>query len=172
MRRTMSPPSSPDTSSPHEALYARVNARPVSKGPESPSTWSLTPPTPVRSTLASINIVEACTSSLVITSALGSAVTISLPYMGKDLGIRKGDLQWILSAYSVSSVSIMQYFLTELGLSYAQACFLLLCGRLADLYGRKFVWLVGYLITGTCGLSAPFARCMSDATLHHFLPSF
>ncbi|KAN0121010.1 efflux transporter [Russula decolorans] len=76
-----------------------------------------------------------------ITSALGSAVTISLPYMGKDLNIRKGDLQWILSAYSISS-----------------ACFLLLCGRLADIYGRKFVWVIGYLITGIFGLSASFAR--------------
>ena len=41
-----------------------------------------------------------------ITSALGSAVTISLPYVGKDLNIRKDDLQWILSAYSISSVSV------------------------------------------------------------------
>jgi hypothetical protein len=64
---------------------------------------------------------------------------------------------------------IMQHCLTELDLPYAQACFLLLCGRLADLYGRKFVWLIGYLITGTCGLSASFARCMSDSTLPHFL---
>ena len=42
-----------------------------------------------------------------ITSALGSAVTISLPYVGKDLNIRKDDLQWILSAYSISSVSVL-----------------------------------------------------------------
>ena len=42
-----------------------------------------------------------------ITSALGSAVTISLPYVGKDLNIQKDDLQWILSAYSISSVSVL-----------------------------------------------------------------
>ncbi|KAI0287841.1 efflux transporter [Russula brevipes] len=90
------------------------------------------PQIPVRSTLASINIVAACTSSLMITSALGSAVTISLPY---------DDLQWIISAYSISS-----------------ACLLLLCGRLADLYGRKLVWLIGYSITGTGGLIACFAK--------------
>jgi len=39
-----------------------------------------------------------------ITSALGSAVTISLPYVGEDLHIQKESLQWILSAYSISSV--------------------------------------------------------------------
>ena len=64
---------------------------------------------PVRSTLASINIVAACTSSLMITSALGSAFTISLPYVGEDLNIQKQDLQWILSAYSTTSVRIFMH---------------------------------------------------------------
>jgi MFS family permease len=58
-----------------------------------------------------------------------------------------------------------QHCPTGIDLTYAQACFLLLCGRLAELYKRKFVWIIGYLITGTCGLIASFARCMSDPTL-------
>jgi MFS family permease len=41
----------------------------------------------------------------------------------------------------------------------AQACFLLLCGRLADLYGRKLVWLIGYLILVVFGIGAGFAQC-------------
>ncbi len=175
MRHTISPPGSPNTLSPRKTLCARVRARPVPKGPENPPTWPLTPQAPVRSALASINIVMACTSSLMITSALGSAVTISLPYVGKDLNIQKGDLQWVLSAYSISSVSILCSTASQrFGLphSYAQACFLLLCGRLADLYGCKLVWLIGYLITGTCGLSASFVRCMSDSTLQCFLSLF
>jgi hypothetical protein len=111
----MSPLSPPGTLSLGDSLYTSAKVCSVPKGPER-STWgekaqdseppSLTPQAPVRSALKSINIVVACTSSLMITSALGSAVTISLPYMGKDLNIRKGDLQWILSAYSISSVSI------------------------------------------------------------------
>ncbi|KAH9967497.1 efflux transporter [Russula dissimulans] len=76
-----------------------------------------------------------------ITTGLGSALTISLPYAGDDLHIPKNDLQWILSAYSISS-----------------ACLLLPCGRLADLYGRKRVWIIGYLITGGFGLAACFVR--------------
>jgi hypothetical protein len=105
-----------DALSPRESLYASVKVRPISKGTERPVAWggeaqdrhrpSLTPQSPVRSAVASINIVVACTSSLMITSAFGSAVTISLPYVGKDLNIQKEDLQWILSAYSISSVSI------------------------------------------------------------------
>jgi hypothetical protein len=52
-----------------------------------------------------------------ITSALGSAVTISLPYIEKDLDIQKGDLQWVLSAYSISSVSILRNTVSQ-GLPY------------------------------------------------------
>ena len=112
----MSPPGAHDAFSLPKFLYARVKVRTASEGTERPIAWggkaqgrqlpSLTPQAPVRSTLASISIVAACTSSLMITSALGSAVTISLPYVGKDLNIQKDDLQWILSAYSISSVSI------------------------------------------------------------------
>lgn len=177
----MPPLSPPNALSPGDSLYTGMKVCSAFDGPERP-TWSkkaqdserpsLTPQVPVRSALASINIVVACTSSLMLTSALGSAATISLPYMGKDLSIREGDLQWILSAYSISSVSILCNNALPSFANLTQACFLLLCGRLADLYGRKFVWLIGYLITGTFGLSACFARCMSDSTLHYFLSFF
>ena len=110
----MSPPSSVDALPPRESPDASAKVCLIPKGIERPVAWdgtvqepSLIPQAPVRSTLASINIVVACTSSLMITSALGSAVTISLPYVGKDLNIRKDDLQWILSAYSISSVSVL-----------------------------------------------------------------
>ena len=123
----MSPTRSPALLSLADSLDAGtgIKLRPISKGDESPEMWdktqdrqnvSPTPQAPVRSTLASINIVAACTSSLMITSALGSAVTISLPYVGEDLHIQKESLQWILSAYSISSVrgSCNNVF-TELG---------------------------------------------------------
>ncbi|KAI0251756.1 efflux transporter [Lactifluus subvellereus] len=77
---------------------------------------------------------------MTINIALGSAIAISLPYAGKDLHIQKVDLQWIVNAYSIGS-----------------ACFLLPCGRLADLYGRKLVWLVGYLTLAVFGLGSGFA---------------
>ena len=124
----MPPTRSPATLSLADSLDigTGIKLRPISKGNESPETWdkttqdrqslSPTPQAPVRSTLASINIVAACTSSLMITSALGSAVTISLPYIGQDLRIQKENLQWILSAYSISSVrSSYDNVFTELG---------------------------------------------------------
>ena len=59
---------------------------------------------------------------------------------------------------------IMRHCVTELRLHCVQACFLLLCGRLADLYGRKLLWIIGYFITGVCGLSSCLAQCASDST--------
>ena len=37
-----------------------------------------------------------------------------------------------------------------------QGCFLLLFGRIADLYGRKKVFLIGTAITGICSLVSGF----------------
>ncbi|KAH9031335.1 efflux transporter [Lactarius pseudohatsudake] len=98
-------------------------------------------PAPTRSTVASVCIVAACTSSLMMSTALGPPVSVLLPYASEDLHIQKENLQWIVSAYSISS-----------------ACFLLLCGRLADLYGRKRVWLAGYLILAVFTVGAGFAQ--------------
>ncbi|KAI9464423.1 MFS general substrate transporter [Lactarius psammicola] len=131
---------------------------PVSPGAQSPTAWDgkpeadrrflspppasqLEPPASTRSTFASICIVAACTSAQLTSIGLGPAYAISVPYVGKDLHIQKENLQWILNAYSISS-----------------ACFLLLCGRLADLYGRRRVWLIGYLILIAFGIGSGFAQ--------------
>ncbi|KDN43708.1 hypothetical protein RSAG8_05898, partial [Rhizoctonia solani AG-8 WAC10335] len=56
----------------------------------------------------------------------GASISIALPDIGKDLGISQADLQWLITSYSLTS-----------------GCFLLLFGRLADLFGRKKVFLIG-----------------------------
>ncbi|KAI9433575.1 efflux transporter [Lactarius indigo] len=127
---------------------------PVSQSIKSPTAWdgkaevdrrspspSLAPATSTRSTFASICIVAACTGAQMTSIGLGPAYAISVPYVGKDLHIQKENLQWILNAYSISS-----------------ACFLLLFGRLADLYGRKRVWLIGYSILVVFGIGSGFAQ--------------
>ena len=63
------------------------------------------PPASTRSTFASICIVAACTSAQVMSIGLGPAYAMSVPYAGKDLHIQKENLQWILNAYSISSVN-------------------------------------------------------------------
>lgn len=54
------------------------------------------------------------------------AIVVCLPSMSTDLNIAPSDQQWLISAYSL-----------------AFGCFLLLFGRLSDLYGHKYVFLAG-----------------------------
>jgi MFS family permease len=131
-----------------------------------PDSLSPEPPAPTRSTFASVCIVAACTSCLMMSIALGASVSILLPYTGKDLHIPKENLQWILNAYSISSVSTCNGIVRKSSpLPFSQACFLLLCGRLADLYGRRRVWLAGYFILAVFSLGAGFAQCMCSSVL-------
>ncbi|KAL8317583.1 hypothetical protein RB597_001132 [Gaeumannomyces tritici] len=54
------------------------------------------------------------------------AAVIILPLIGRDLGIPDARLQWVVSSYALSF-----------------GCFLLLWGRIADLYGKKRVFVLG-----------------------------
>jgi EmrB/QacA subfamily drug resistance transporter len=64
-----------------------------------------------------------------------TVVNIALPSAQKDLGFSDGNRQWIVTAYSLAFGSL-----------------LLLGGRLADLIGRKIVFLTG--VVGFAGASA------------------
>ena len=67
-------------------------------------------------------------------------VNVALPSIKIDLGFSQGDLQWVISAYSL-----------------VFGGFLLLGGRLADLLGRRRVFMVGLVIFSVgsllCGLA-------------------
>lgn len=67
-------------------------------------------------------------------------MSISLPTIGKELNTDPSLLKWVSSAYPLSS-----------------GCLLLVCGRLADLYGRKKAYLVGTVMVAAftvgCGFS-------------------
>ncbi|KZV97649.1 MFS general substrate transporter, partial [Exidia glandulosa HHB12029] len=79
-----------------------------------------------RSMLNAVLIVVACTASIIIGNGSLTMMSISLPIIAADLNIPQARLQWLVSAYSLSA-----------------GCFLLLLGRVADLYGRKRVFLSG-----------------------------
>ncbi|KZO95313.1 MFS general substrate transporter [Calocera viscosa TUFC12733] len=84
-------------------------------------------------------IVSSCLAMLLNITGI-STVSVALPTIGRDLSIPSSSLQWIVTSYALTS-----------------GCLLLLFGRLADLYGRKLVficgsvWLVGW--TMACGFS-------------------
>ncbi|KAA1469023.1 efflux transporter [Dentipellis sp. KUC8613] len=91
--------------------------------------------------LKSVAIIATCTSAMIINNANATAIAVLLPAAGRNLDIPSYNLQWIISAYSLSS-----------------GCFLILFGRIADLYGRKKVLIFGYIIMAAFALGCGFAQ--------------
>ncbi|MEU9177096.1 MFS transporter [Streptomyces sp. NPDC048550] len=69
-----------------------------------------------------------------------SVLNVALPALGKDLGLSQSALQWAVTAFALPSGG-----------------FLLLFGRIADLYGRKKLFLIGLALFGTASLLATLA---------------
>ncbi len=69
-----------------------------------------------------------------------SIVNVALPSMQKDLGFSTQNLQWVVSAYSLTLGG-----------------FLLLGGRLADLYGRRLLFILGLALFSLASLAGGLA---------------
>src|SRR5687767_14859122 len=71
---------------------------------------------------------------------------IALPYIGKDLDIAQGNLQWIVTGYALAFGGL-----------------LLLGGRLGDLYGRRRVFMIGLVVFAVASFLGGIAQ--SEAIL-------
>ncbi|WP_369236907.1 MFS transporter [Streptomyces sp. R21] len=69
-----------------------------------------------------------------------SVLNVALPVLGQDLGMSQSGLQWAVTAFALPSGG-----------------FLLLFGRIGDLYGRRRLFLTGLALFGTASLLATFA---------------
>ncbi|KAG2031738.1 major facilitator superfamily domain-containing protein [Suillus americanus] len=94
-----------------------------------------------RSLWRSIFIIVTCTAAMVVNTANTSSVSISLPTIERDLNITEVQLQWLVSAYSLSSGCLLMFF-----------------GRLADIYGRKKAFMIGTLCQVAFSLGSGFAQ--------------
>ncbi|KAI1790080.1 efflux transporter [Ganoderma leucocontextum] len=94
-----------------------------------------------RSMAKDIVLIGTVTLAMILNIANMTAVSISLPTIGSDLNIIESMLQWIVSAYSLSS-----------------GCLLSFLGRLADLFGRKLTFILGCAWMGIFGLGCGFAQ--------------
>ncbi|EJF56000.1 efflux transporter [Dichomitus squalens LYAD-421 SS1] len=94
-----------------------------------------------RSMSKDIILIATVTLAMLLNTANLGAAAISLPTIGRDLNISEAKLQWIISAYSLSS-----------------GCLLLFLGRLADLFGRKIVFIGGCACMAIFGLGCGFAQ--------------
>src|SRR3954470_7036199 len=84
-----------------------------------------------------------------------SIVNVALPSIGKDLDFSRENLQWVISAYAI-----------------AYGGFLLLCGRAADLLGRRRVFMTGLtvftLASLVCGLSTSEGMLIASRAVQGF----
>jgi len=94
-----------------------------------------------RSTLSAILLVATCTLPMILNTASSQSASIALPTIGRELNIVEYKLQWIISAFGLSS-----------------GCLLLLFGRLADLYGRKLMFLTGCAVISIFSLAVGFSQ--------------
>ncbi|KAF9456823.1 major facilitator superfamily-domain-containing protein [Collybia nuda] len=94
-----------------------------------------------KSTMKSIVLVLTCTFAMIVKNANSTTVSISLSTIGKELDIQEVQLQWLVSAYPLSS-----------------GCLLLFFGRLADLYGKKKAFLLGSFISAVFTLACGFVK--------------
>lgn len=84
------------------------------------------PDYPPVSTMRAFGIIACATAAMSLSGAGAMSLSIALPQIMADLSIPESQLQWISSAFALTN-----------------GCFLLLAGRLADVYGRKWCFVVG-----------------------------
>ncbi|KAF5347064.1 hypothetical protein D9758_011652 [Tetrapyrgos nigripes] len=94
-----------------------------------------------RSTAKSVLLVATCTLALMVHTSNNIAISITLPVIQRALNVPQVQLQWLVSAYALSS-----------------GCLLLVFGRVADIYGRKKVFIFGSSWLTVFTLGCAFAQ--------------
>ncbi|KAK0207566.1 putative efflux transporter [Armillaria fumosa] len=94
-----------------------------------------------RTTVKSLSIVLVCMMAHIVNSSNTSAVSVSLPTIGKELNVPEERLHWIAASGPLTT-----------------SCFLMMFGRICDLYGRKKPFLLGSLWMAVFTLSLSFAK--------------
>lgn len=92
-----------------------------------------------------IGIIVACTLTMMNNMGNGPSFTVTLPDLAKDLNITAANIQWVISAYSLTAVCILFPsqsttfpFASSTGV-HARG----VCGF--DLSVKNFIWIVSFL---------------------------
>ncbi|GAV38408.1 MFS transporter [Streptomyces acidiscabies] len=97
------------------------------------------PGTPRLSTRDRLVLTVLCAAQFMVALDF-SVLNVALPVLGADLGMSRSTLQWAVTAFALPSGG-----------------FLLLFGRVGDLYGRRRLFLSGLALFGAASLLATFA---------------
>ncbi|WP_171161708.1 MFS transporter [Streptomyces sp. I05A-00742] len=90
-------------------------------------------------TRAKLVLLVLCAAQFIVALDF-SILNVALPVLGDDLGMGRGDLQWAVTAFALPSGG-----------------FLLLFGRIADLYGRRRLFLTGLALFTVASVLATLA---------------
>ncbi|TFK24819.1 efflux protein [Coprinopsis marcescibilis] len=128
------------TSQPPSKLEKLANSSSTTSPNDSQTVITDTSPHATSSTFTSVLVVAAMTTTMIVNTANSTVVSIALPTIGRELHLEEAELQWLVSAYPLSS-----------------GCLLLAFGRLADVYGRRLTFILGsiFLIALTIGCAFP-----------------
>lgn len=94
-----------------------------------------------RSTFHEILFVLTCTMAIAMSAWLAGAVTVISSFVGADLNMTTAQITWITSATSLAS-----------------GAFLLFFGKLADLFGRKSMFVGSLFLYAVFALAAGFSK--------------
>ncbi|KAL2354358.1 major facilitator superfamily domain-containing protein [Cryomyces antarcticus] len=95
---------------------------------------------PLPSKARTIALVVTLTGAAFLNSLTVQSAVIVLPTIGKELDIPEARQQWIISAYTLTF-----------------GCFLLLWGRLADIYGKRLIFMWGCAWVTVTTIVIPFS---------------
>src|SRR5438270_1622505 len=98
-----------------------------------------------------IALVVVCFGQLMIMLDT-TIVNVALPYIQRDLRFSQADLTWVVNAYLI-----------------AYGGFLLLAGRLGDLFGRRKVFLAGVFLFTVASVGTGFAPAATNLIAGRFL---
>ncbi|GAP91933.2 putative major facilitator superfamily transporter [Rosellinia necatrix] len=98
-----------------------------------------TPPALPFSKARCIALVATVTGASFLNTLSSQAVVIILPTIGRDLSIPESRLQWVVSAYALTF-----------------GTFLLLWGRIADIYGKRDIFIWGSAFVAVTLIANPF----------------
>ncbi|MFE0734604.1 MFS transporter [Streptomyces sp. NPDC058855] len=107
--------------------------------PEVPATAEAPVPVPALTGRSRLILFVLCAAQFMVALDF-SVLNVALPALGADLGLDHTALQWAVTAFALPSGG-----------------FLLISGRLGDLYGRKKLFLTGLAVFGAASLLATFA---------------
>ncbi|KAH7089623.1 major facilitator superfamily-domain-containing protein [Paraphoma chrysanthemicola] len=93
------------------------------------------------STIQEVLVIASCTMAVAMTSFLTGAITVMSSFAGRDLEMSTAEITWLNTGISLTAGSLLLFF-----------------GSVADLFGRKSMFVVSMLLFSIVSLGAGFSQ--------------